>query len=154
MADYYIAVDENRQAYLAHSFNKNHKFILKIGEGPKARYFYTKAQVEAYYNNLKSEHYDRKAEKEREKYKKAEKKQEEAHADMFITRDKQDALTSYLNKKATKQYNKYTEQKNKATKKELEYHNKSYEAKLKYKELNKLIKKYEKELSSIKIKDL
>ena len=58
MSDYIIVYDENGQAYIEHAFwnrkgqtKKNHKYLLKIGEGVKARYFYTKAEVDAYYKN-------------------------------------------------------------------------------------------------------
>lgn len=60
---YSIRLDENGQPYLAHAlFNsgrqgqgtrQNHKYILKIGQGEQARYFYTPEEVRAYYNELK-----------------------------------------------------------------------------------------------------
>lgn len=47
--DYVILVDENGQPYLAHKFgDRAHKYLMKIGEGVKARYFYTQQEIEAY----------------------------------------------------------------------------------------------------------
>ena len=66
MANYVICIDENGQPYIAHSvFTKArdavsstgrsaHKYIAKIGEGAKARYFYTQEELRAYYNQGKS----------------------------------------------------------------------------------------------------
>ena len=56
---YYIAIDENGEPYIEHGLLKNvgkkaHKYIMKIGEGAKARYFYTKEEVDAYYNKVKN----------------------------------------------------------------------------------------------------
>ena len=57
--DYIVLVDENGQPYIAHGLFGNvkrvasnassraHKYIAKWGEGAKARYFYTKAELEA-----------------------------------------------------------------------------------------------------------
>lgn len=65
MNDYYIAIDENGQPYIAHAgmisnavstvrngvgrgVRQNHKYLMKIGEGTKARYLYTQQEVQAY----------------------------------------------------------------------------------------------------------
>lgn len=53
MNDYIIAVDRDGQPYIAHAWgqrgaNANHKYIAKIGEGAKARYFYTQEQLRAF----------------------------------------------------------------------------------------------------------
>lgn len=47
--DYIVAFDENGQPYIAHAWGKGtaHKYIEKWGEGAKARYFYTKQELEA-----------------------------------------------------------------------------------------------------------
>ena len=55
---YYIAIDKNGEPYIEHGLLKNvgkkaHKYIMKIGEGAKARYFYTKEEVDAYYRKEK-----------------------------------------------------------------------------------------------------
>lgn len=56
-----MLVDENGQPYIAHAFwnkkgqtKKNHKYIAKIGEGVKARYFYTQQELDAYKKELKA----------------------------------------------------------------------------------------------------
>ena len=76
MNGYYIAFDENGQAYIEHGLIRNigqkaHKYIMKVGEGAKARYFYTKEQIEAYKKNLqdrkKTDRYARDVIKQREK---------------------------------------------------------------------------------------
>ena len=56
---YYIAIDENGEAYIEHGILQNvgkkaHKYIMKIGDGAKARYFYTKEEVQAYYNKTRN----------------------------------------------------------------------------------------------------
>ena len=52
MNDYIIAVDRDGQPYIAHAWgrgtNGQHKYIAKIGEGAKARYFYTQEQLRAF----------------------------------------------------------------------------------------------------------
>lgn len=52
MNDYIIAVDRDGQPYIAHVWgrgaNGQHKYIAKIGEGAKARYFYTQEQLRAF----------------------------------------------------------------------------------------------------------
>ena len=65
MNDYIVLVDENGQPYIAHGIwskardaansgrKKATKYIEKIGEGAKARYFYTKEELDAYYNKGK-----------------------------------------------------------------------------------------------------
>ena len=53
---YYIAVDENGEAYIEHGLfdrarstgQRAHKYLMKIGEGAKARYLYTQEEVRAY----------------------------------------------------------------------------------------------------------
>lgn len=47
--DYVVLFDENGQPYIAHAWGKGtaHKYIEKWGEGAKARYFYTKQELEA-----------------------------------------------------------------------------------------------------------
>lgn len=52
MNDYIVAIDEYGQPYIAHAL-KNHKYLMKIGEGTKARYLYTQAEVSAYLQGLK-----------------------------------------------------------------------------------------------------
>lgn len=64
--DYVILIDENGQPYIAHSvFTKArdaaksaarsaHKYVAKIGEGAKARYFYTQEELKAFYNRGKA----------------------------------------------------------------------------------------------------
>ena len=57
-SDYVILIDENGQPYIAHSIfsnarQKGAKYIQKIKDGAKTRYFYTKAELEAYYNKGK-----------------------------------------------------------------------------------------------------
>ena len=54
MNRYIIAYDDGSSSYLAHALfgkgrgvRQNHKYILKIGEGQKARYFYTPEEVAA-----------------------------------------------------------------------------------------------------------
>lgn len=52
---YVILVDENGQPYIAHSIfgdarKKGTKYIERIKEGAKTRYFYTKAELDAYRN--------------------------------------------------------------------------------------------------------
>lgn len=61
MGQYVIMVDENDQAYLAHALfgrgrgvRQNHKYILKIGEGRQARYFYTQEEIAAYKRELQN----------------------------------------------------------------------------------------------------
>ena len=45
---------ETKDGYLAHwGFNSNHKYIMKVGEGPNARYLYTQAEVDAYRRGLR-----------------------------------------------------------------------------------------------------
>lgn len=63
--DYVILIDENGQPYIEHSvFSKArdavksagrsaHKYVAKIGEGAKARYFYTQEELKAFYNRGK-----------------------------------------------------------------------------------------------------
>lgn len=52
MNNYIIAVDRDGQPYIAHAWgrgaNGQHKYIAKIGEGAKARYFYTQEQLRAF----------------------------------------------------------------------------------------------------------
>lgn len=53
MNDYIITVDRDGQPYIEHAWgnrwaNKSHKYIMKIGEGAKARYLYTQEEVRAY----------------------------------------------------------------------------------------------------------
>lgn len=49
-SDYYIAFDSYGQPYIAHwGLKKDHKYILKIGKWPFAKYFYTQDEVRAYY---------------------------------------------------------------------------------------------------------
>lgn len=53
MNDHIILVDETGQPYIAHAgfgrgIRQNHKYLMKIGEGAKARYLYTQAEVQAY----------------------------------------------------------------------------------------------------------
>lgn len=65
MNDYYIGIDSNGQPYIAHAgmisnavsavrngvgrgVRQNHKYLMKIGEGTKARYLYTQQEVQAY----------------------------------------------------------------------------------------------------------
>ena len=53
---YIITVDENGEPYLEHAWLRRgqaHKYIMKIGDGLKARYFYTQAEVDAYMNQGK-----------------------------------------------------------------------------------------------------
>lgn len=83
MGDYIITYDENGQAYIEHAFwnrkgqtKKNHKYLLKIGEGVKARYFYTKAEVDAYYKNKTGLTKKSQLEEEKKDLRKAEKKAE------------------------------------------------------------------------------
>ena len=53
---YYIAIDENGEAYIEHGLfdrarstgQRAHKYLMKIGEGAKARYLYTQEEVRAY----------------------------------------------------------------------------------------------------------
>ena len=54
--DYIVLIDENGQPYIAHAWGKGtaHKYIKKIGEGAKARYFYTRQELEAFYNQGKT----------------------------------------------------------------------------------------------------
>ena len=52
-SDYYIAFDSSGEHYIAHAWgkrgaNQSHKYIAKIGEGPKARYFYTPEELRAF----------------------------------------------------------------------------------------------------------
>ena len=65
MATYIISFDENHQPYISHAFvaggggagrgvRQNHKYLLKIGEGRLARYFYTPAEVAAYKRELQN----------------------------------------------------------------------------------------------------
>ena len=58
MEDYIIMIDQNGQPYIEHSWadvwkKKAHKYLLKIGEGAKARYFYTQAEIDAYYRKVR-----------------------------------------------------------------------------------------------------
>ena len=49
-SDYCIAFDSSGQPYIAHwGLKKDHKYILKIGKWPFAKYFYTQDEVRAYY---------------------------------------------------------------------------------------------------------
>ena len=51
MNDYFIGVDRDGQPYIAHAWgraNGAHKYIAKIGEGAKARYFYTQEELRAF----------------------------------------------------------------------------------------------------------
>lgn len=64
--DYVILIDENGQPYIAHSVFSRigdaaksagrtaHKYIAKVGEGAKARYFYTQEELKAFYNRGKA----------------------------------------------------------------------------------------------------
>ena len=52
-SDYYIAFDYSGEPYIAHAWgqrgpNQSHKYIARIGEGPKARYFYTPEELRAF----------------------------------------------------------------------------------------------------------
>lgn len=52
---YYIAVDENGCPYIAHSEEpRQHKYILKIRVNGRDRYFYTKAEIDAYYRQQRA----------------------------------------------------------------------------------------------------
>lgn len=51
--DYIIRFDESGEPYIAHAWgqrgpNQSHKYIAKIGEGVKARYFYTQEELRAF----------------------------------------------------------------------------------------------------------
>lgn len=57
MEDYIILVDETGRPYIAHAdmlggarrgAQRLHKYIMKIGDGAKARYFYTQEEIRAY----------------------------------------------------------------------------------------------------------
>lgn len=59
--DYIISIDENGQVYLAHAFwnrkgkiKQNHKYIEKIVDGAKTRYFYTQQELDAYKQKAKN----------------------------------------------------------------------------------------------------
>ena len=55
-SEYFITYDENGEVHLEHAWLRRgqaHKYILKIGEGLKARYFYTQPEVDAYMNRGK-----------------------------------------------------------------------------------------------------
>lgn len=49
--DYIIMFDENGSPYIEHAYG-NHKYLMKIGEGLKARYFYTQEEIAAYQRAL------------------------------------------------------------------------------------------------------
>ena len=47
--NYIILIDENGRPYIEHGIgDRMHKYIMKIGDGAKARYFYTQQEIEAY----------------------------------------------------------------------------------------------------------
>lgn len=55
-SEYIIVYDENGEPHLEHAWLRRgqaHKYIMKIGEGLKARYFYTQAEVDAYMKGAK-----------------------------------------------------------------------------------------------------
>ena len=55
----YEAIDRwnNSGPYLEHwGIKKNHKYIIKVGEGPTARYLYTQEEVNAYKRGLSNTH--------------------------------------------------------------------------------------------------
>ena len=58
MSNYYIGADGywiSEREYLQHwGTGRAHKYIMKIGEGAKARYLYTKAEVDAYLRATRS----------------------------------------------------------------------------------------------------
>ncbi len=100
MNGYCIVYDENGRAYIEHGIIRNagqtaHKYIMKIGDGVKARYFYTQEQIDAYKKNLqdrKTDRYARDVIKQREKQgreyqKKQEKAQKEAQYEEVSLKD-------------------------------------------------------------------
>lgn len=55
MARYYIASDEKGQPYIAHSSDdRRHRYILKIVVNGRTRYFYTQAEIDAYYRQQRT----------------------------------------------------------------------------------------------------
>lgn len=58
---YFIGRDDNGEPFIAHAFGansglskhgssrKNHKYLAKVQEGNKTRYFYTQKEIDAYY---------------------------------------------------------------------------------------------------------
>lgn len=55
MDNYQIMLDRYGRVYLSHGIGKRaHKYILKIGDGVKARYLYTREEVNAYMNEKKA----------------------------------------------------------------------------------------------------
>lgn len=53
MSDYYVGVDYDGRPYITHAWgnawkNRSHKYIAKIGEGARARYFYTQEELRAF----------------------------------------------------------------------------------------------------------
>lgn len=87
--NYIIAVDESGQPYIAHAFGdspgygrekKNHKYIVRIRNGLKWRYFYTLDEYEAYMRALR--------ESDSKKYKKAKDRvQENPHAESVFSEE-------------------------------------------------------------------
>lgn len=79
--DRIVVFDENGQPFIAHAwFNrkgstkKDHKYLMKIGEGAKARYLYTQQEVQAYLRGGKQKiqkTVDKKLKAPKEKYEKA-----------------------------------------------------------------------------------
>lgn len=54
MNDYIIMTDSSGRHYLSHGYAwRSHKYILKIGEGAKALYFYTQKEIQNYLNQNK-----------------------------------------------------------------------------------------------------
>ena len=59
--DYIIAVDENGQPYIAHAYNLTNmkyrqvKYLLKLKDGKRTRYFYTQDEIDAYYRKKKKQ---------------------------------------------------------------------------------------------------
>lgn len=56
MSNYIIRIDQNGAPYLEHAWGKktSHKYIARIGEGAKARYFYTQEQLRAFMQGAKN----------------------------------------------------------------------------------------------------
>lgn len=69
MNAYYIAYDHDGNPYIEHGIRDSRavKYLMKIGKGLKARYFYTQKEIEAYLQNQKTDKYAREVIKQREK---------------------------------------------------------------------------------------
>lgn len=104
MNDYVMKVDSNGLPYISHGFgDRAHKYIAKIGEGAKARYFYTQQEIDAY----KRDRALNKSKKELENSRAAQNKQTEKLGSKEADRRKKAAAQREKEAKAAEKASKY-----------------------------------------------